>query len=723
MKYQFWIISFALLLIACSPEKREDIVIADFESNQFDGWAASGSAFGDESAAGSVENQMPVTGYIGERLANSYHGRDNAVGTLYSDTFPIDRDYLSFYIGGGNNLHDLYLAIVIEGDTIHRSTGDNSENLQLQVVDLSNWKGALAHILLSDQAKGGWGHLLVDEIRLTDYPLVERDIEKEISVNGRYLNIPLSMKRQTALKRILISDESGLIGDFDVPIAEANPDFYGFIDLQNQEAQRLSLKAFNYSGSLDALVSSNEILGLDSIYKEKFRPQYHYTTKRGWLNDPNGLIYADGIYHLYYQYNPFSVFHGNMSWGHATSRDLVHWKEQPAVLYPDPSTGDCFSGASFFDQQNLLTPENPNDTLVAFYLRTKGGLCYALSEDNGFLFKDFKDNPVLDHDPNEEKPHDARMDTPRPFWYEPTQRFIAPTFDYFKSEDGKYLRCVGIYSSPDLQDWKLESRVKQNYWGNEICGCVDFFELPIDGDEERKKWVMIFLDGGYIIGDFDGHVFTTLNGVPAKAEDRRRLVAPGNFVATMTWENEPNGRRAQVTWMANWAKNYGMPFSQQLSLPSELTIKSYDDGLRLNMNPISELLSLRRNSKDYSGESLASGIVLKDVRQRELEIELTVKPENKELISLKIGDLSISYDDDGNKLKVGDKQMPIRPAEFLDLRIFVDRMSTEVYAQGGEVYFSNIHLMPDNPTIHLSSSWTRSELKIFKVHQMKSIWN
>ena len=212
---------------------------------------------------------------------------------------------------------------------------------------------------------------------------------------------------------------------------------------------------------------------------------------RPWTSAPP----VRGEYHLFYQHNSTSLAWGNMTWGHAVSRDLMHWTEQPKVLFPDATTGTCFSRAAFIDHWNQLGRKTgKEDVIVAFYLRTEIGLCLAYSNDRGQTRTDYEGNPVLDHE-------GARIDTPRPFWYAPTGRWIAPTYDFFTNNRVELRRCVGFYSSANLTDWRFESRVEQDGWGDELCGCVDFFQLPLDGNTEHLKWVMILIDGSYIVGD------------------------------------------------------------------------------------------------------------------------------------------------------------------------------------------------------------------------------
>jgi len=289
----------------------------------------------------------------------------------------------------------------------------------------------------------------------------------------RYLNVPVNNRAPG--RSMSLSVDGELLGSFSVPLAEDQPDWWAFFDLARFQGRKLIINITPAPKDWKIVSQDDVIRGAEDLYKEKYRPQFHFTTRRGWINDPNGLVYYQGEYHMYYQHNPTGLPWGNMTWGHAVSRDLVHWQELPKVLFPNP-TGACFSGAAFIDRKNELGMKTADeDVLVAFYLRTRIGLCLAYSNDRGRTLTDYQGNPVLTHP-------GARIDTPRPFWYEPTGRWIAPTYDHFRDEQGKNLRAVGFYSSKDLKQWKFESRVQQDKWGDELCGCADFFQLPLDGD-------------------------------------------------------------------------------------------------------------------------------------------------------------------------------------------------------------------------------------------------
>ena len=544
------------------------------------------------------------------------------------------------------------------------------------------------------------------------------DLKKEMVIDKQYLNVPLLFGPSDRYMTIKVDDI--LLGKFHLPLAPDVEDYYGFLDLSQHQGKTLTVEVDSIYSGLQKISLNDGIKGSDSLYMEQYRPQLHFSSKRGWLNDPNGLIYYKGEYHMYYQHNPMAAHWGNMSWGHAVSKDLVHWEERPAVLYPKPDPGACFSGAAFIDHTNQLgLKTGEEDVILAFYLRTNIGLCFAYSNDGGQTMTDFEGNPVLTHE-------GARIDTPRPFWFEPTKRWVAPTYDFFINENGEKLRCVGIYSSENLIDWELESRVEQDSWGDELCGCVDFFQLPVDGNTAEKKWVMIFIDGSYIVGTFDGNTFYTLEGKPASTKDRiQSLVIDENYYATMTWHNMPNDRRVQVTWMRG-PENPGMPFNQQLTLPSELTLHLTEEGYRLQMNPIEELKDLRTKTQQWNNLGLnKTNNPLSALNKELYELELTFIPGENSMTILDLRGVKISYDALKEEISINDikTQLKLENGQ-IKLQIFVDRTSIEVYGNGGMIYLPLINMMPqNNHSYGIIAVQGNSEVKSLKVHELKSIWD
>jgi sucrose-6-phosphate hydrolase SacC (GH32 family) len=545
----------------------------------------------------------------------------------------------------------------------------------------------------------------------------------EFTAEKEYLLVPVSNEKKDPPSKMWITVGDRQTGPYELSIPDeaADVDWYGTFPLQQFKGQRVNIRVEGVDKEVFALMKqSNAIPGEDTFYKEEFRPQFHFTAQTGWLNDPNGLIYYKGEYHLYYQHNPYSVKWGNMSWGHAVSKDLIHWEQKPVVLFPD-ADGTCFSGASFIDTHNQLgLKTGQEDVIVAFYLRTETGLAYAFSNDGGYSFTDYTDNPVLTH-------AGARIDTPRPLWYAPTERWVCPTYDFFTNDKGKKLRCVGIYSSANLKDWRFESRVEQDKWGDELCGCVDFFQLPVDGNPDNKKWVMILIDGSYIIGSFDGKTFFNEEGKPAVTKDRvTTLVVDYNYYATMTWHNMPDARRVQITWMRSDDYFPGTPFGQQMTLPSELTLHSTDDGLRLRMNPIQEFESLRGKTYSYEKTVLKKGDnPLAGITGELFDVEVEFEPVGGSETFFDMRGIPVTYNADTRTLICGPAKTSLAPIDGkIQLRVIQDRTCIEVYGNNGRVYIPVIQLpQKDNKGLVASCSTGEVKVNYLRVHELKPAWN
>ncbi len=549
-------------------------------------------------------------------------------------------------------------------------------------------------------------------------------MEKSFIITDEYLVLPVrNGGDEDDEGRLRLVVDGRTILDYGIRFATGpgDVDWYAFFSLARFRGKQARMSADNITERGFELVrQADAIPGADTLYTERLRPQFHFTSRTGWLNDPNGLIWYRGEYHLYYQHNPTALPWGNMTWGHAVSRDLVHWSEQPKVLFPDAATGTCFSGAAFIDHRNQLGRKSGGeDVIVAFYLRTKIGLCLAYSIDRGRTFTDYEHNPVLNHE-------GARIDTPRPFWHGPTGRWVAPTYDFFTNGRGQLRRCVGFYSSANLTDWRFESRVEQDGWGDELCGCVDFFQLPLDGDSERLMWVMILIDGSYIVGDFDGSTFHTLAGKPATTDDRiRSLVIQGDYYATMTWHNMPDLRRVQITWMRSRGFYPGMPFNQQMTAPSELSLHSTGEGPRLRMLPAAELESLRTTTHEWSGVVLNErDNPLAAITADLLDLEAEFRVAAGTVTCVQMRGFRITYEADTESLSSCGTRTRLPPIDgAVRLRVLLDRTSIEVYANDGRAYIPRV-VFPDDHNRSLSITCTggTTTAACLRVHELKSSW-
>ncbi|MGI6200244.1 MAG: glycoside hydrolase family 32 protein [Christensenellales bacterium] len=301
-------------------------------------------------------------------------------------------------------------------------------------------------------------------------------------------------------------------------------------------------------------------------FTETYRPQFHFTPPQGWMNDPNGLVYADGVYHLFYQHYPHGKDWGPMHWGHATSGDMIHWQHQPIALYPDDELGMIFSGSGLYLEPGRAPALLPEGGLAFFFTHhTPGGVerqSVATSVDNGVTLTKFAGNPVIDND----QIKDFR--DPKVFWH---------------ADSGKWVMAVGggplcFYNSDDLVHWQLVS--KRHDIQTE---CPDIFPLSQNG---RTWWVLSSCGTHYYLGNFDGRNFDVVEG-PI------RLDGGDSFYAVQSFDHVPDGRRVWIGWMNGAAKGPTDPWRCAMAVPRELSLAETPLGLRLIQRPVAELEALR----------------------------------------------------------------------------------------------------------------------------------
>ena len=495
--------------------------------------------------------------------------------------------------------------------------------------------------------------------------------ELSLKVRCRYLNLPVSHE----VERSRLTFRAKGVDDLNVVARlSANPEYWVFKDISAYRGKTLTI---TFDGPEDALMQvyqSDSIRDAASIYRERNRPQFHFTTRRGWINDPNGCIWHDGQYHLYYQHNPFEREWENMTWGHATSPDLLHWTEQPPVLFPD-TLGTMFSGSAVFDKDNTSgfgTKKNP--PLVYAYTADRSEKevqCIAYSLDGGMTLHKYKGNPVIDsHDKWQTR--DTR--DPRVFWYEPGGHWVL----VLNERNGH-----SIYTSANLKEWTYQSHVN-GFWE-----CPDLFPLPVDGNADDVRWVMYGASNTYMIGRFDGKVFTPESG--------KHRFSTGAIYAAQTFNDVPDGRRIQIGW-AN-IDHRGMPFRGQMLLPTELTLRSTKDGARLVSKPIKEvetLLSPLYNSESGLKKQEANVALNKALPQRGsgegancLHLRATLNLTYATSAGLKFdGQTLVDYDLNRNTLN-GQFYSPQDPTSLsLTMDIYIDRTSIEVFIDDGLYSYS-----------------------------------
>ena len=339
----------------------------------------------------------------------------------------------------------------------------------------------------------------------------------------------------------------------------------------------------------------------DTTNTDYYRPSYHFTPLYGWMNDPNGMVYKDGEYHLYFQYNPYGSKWGNMHWGHAVSRDLIHWEHLDPAIARDP-VGHIFSGSSVVDKKN--TAGFGKDAIIAIYTNNSVNhdevQCIAYSNDNGRTFTKYEGNPVL-------TPFDGLKDfrDPKVFWYEKDKCWFM-----IVSADKE----TRFYKSKNLKKWDYVSAFGKGL-GQQPCQyeCPDFFQLPVNGDEKNKKWVMTMninpgcWFGGsateYFVGDFDGKNFTCPDANEVKWLDWGK-----DHYATVTFSNT-GSRVLAITWMSNWQYANLTPFKQNRGangLPRELKLYEKNGKYYISEDVAPEALALRKSTKELGSQTVES---------------------------------------------------------------------------------------------------------------------
>src|SRR4051812_5576311 len=352
----------------------DDLVIADFEGDTYGSWKTTGDAFGPGPARGTLPGQMHVDGFKGKGLANSFYKGDDTTGTLTSPEFQIQRPFISFLIGGGKNSEKLAIQLHIGDQMVRTATGPNdkpggAETLVPGSWDVSEFTGKTAFIRIVDDATGGWGHINVDQIVQTDRkpPGLLRDAKRDFIATSRYLQIPI---KTGAPKRVVTLRVDGKVAvRNDIELANAESDWWAPMDVSAWSGKKLTLEVDQLpedSTALSAIDQGDTLKGAENLYREPLRGQFHFSPRRGWNNDPNGMVLFHGEYHLFFQHNPYGWGWGNMHWGHAISRDLVHWRELGDTLAPD-EFGPMFSGSAVVDWRNtsgLGTPSQPPMVLI-----------------------------------------------------------------------------------------------------------------------------------------------------------------------------------------------------------------------------------------------------------------------------------------------------------------------------------------------------------------------
>jgi fructan beta-fructosidase len=438
---------------------------------------------------------------------------------------------------------------------------------------------------------------------------------------------------------------------------------------------------------------------------EYFRPRYHFTAPKGWLNDPNGLVFYKGVYHLFYQHNPFGTKWGNMTWGHAVSQDLVHWQHLPHALEPD-HMGTMFSGSAVVDWRNSGGfAQDDEQALVIFY--TAAGntspestgqpytQCIAYSVDAGQTLQKYEGNPIIGHIAGGTR-------DPKVVWHEPSRQWVMALF----IDEPKHF---ALFASTNLKRW-------QHLQNLDIEGtreCPDFFEMAVEGEPDLRKWIFTGANGVYLVGAFDGHTFTPESG-PHQAD------WGGNYYAVQTYSDIPqsDGRRIQIAWM-NGGEYPDMPFNQQMNFPNELTLRRTEEGLRLCRRPVAELSRLHGRAHQWQDVVVAPGEnLLEGLHGECLDIRLSFTFEDARALSLNLRGESVRVDASGELSCLGHK-MTLDTSGLVEIQILLDITSIEIFAQQGERVMTSCFVPNlDDKTLGLTSEGGQVKVDTLQIYEL-----
>lgn len=550
-----------------------------------------------------------------------------------------------------------------------------------------------------------------------------------VTGSGRYILLPVQETNDDASVSILVDGKPDRT--INVRLAKTKVDYTVPFDLSPYKGRNVVLnittsqnRATVREAKEDACWNNMSVTdSFPAANREKFRPAFHHTPVYGWMNDPNGMFYKDGVWHLYYQLNPYGSKWQNMTWGHSSSTDLINWQHHPAAIEPD-GLGTVFSGSCAIDKDD--TAGFGSDAVIALYTSAAASQVQSLahSNNNGNTFEIYPGNPVITL---ESEARDPNM-----FWNEATGEWNLVLAHALEHE-------MLVFTSPDMKQWTLQSAFGKGLGAQDgVWECPDLFELAVDGSDQ-KKWVLIcnINPGGpfggsatqYFIGEFDGKTFTpdrdADGNVPTKWMDYGK-----DHYATVSWSNAPDNRRTVIGWMSNWQYAAEVPTMQYRSantLPREIGLFRASDGeIYTSCTPSPEIGALRGNAsvkkRSFTAGKKSRTFALPEANGGICEITLEITPKKGVPVNLTLANEA------GNKV-----EMVYNPAEstfsfdryqsgqtdfsqdfpaittapaFTDggnlrLRIFIDRSSIEVFEQNGRFAMTNL-VFPESPYTTLS---------------------
>ena len=568
-----------------------------------------------------------------------------------------------------------------------------------------------------------------------------------VTEQGKYLLLPVQDAGEEATIHVLANgkEERSIV----VRLATQKVDYYVPLDLTPYQGKHVVLNVVTPQGRSTVREAQQDACWkhitisntFDTANREKYRPAYHHTPLYGWMNDPNGMVYKDGVWHLCYQWNPFGSKWQNMTWGHSSSRDLIHWEHHEPTLLPD-GLGTIFSGSSAVDVAN--SAGFGKDAVVTLYTSAATSQIQSLaySTDGGYKFSTYEGNPVL--------PFESEARDPNMWWNNETKQWTLVLAHALEHE-------MLIFTSPDLKQWTLQSSFGKGLGAQDgVWECPDLFELPV-ANTNVKKWVLVcnINPGGpfggsatqYFVGDFDGKTFKVdvdaAGNVPTKWMDFGK-----DHYATVSWSDAPDGRRTVIGWMSNWQYATEVPTLQYRSantLPREMGLFEEKGQYYVSSTPSPELTALRgdltHQAKRVSVSNKPHNITLPRANDGICEILMEVDARGADSLVMTLSNKAkeeakliyhvykseLSFDRTRSGLVDFSQDFPavtVAPTFSskgkVKLRLFIDRSSMELFEQDGRFAMTNL-VFPTSPytTLSLESAGGKAKVTNLQVYSIQ----
>lgn len=517
----------------------------------------------------------------------------------------------------------------------------------------------------------------------------------KIKIESKYLVFPVN-GQATSKKLFLKSGERNLY-TLDIRLDNYAPDFQAYVDVSRFVGMELEIKVVPV---MEIKFRQSDCMDIPNAYQEPLRPQVHFSPKNGWNNDPNGLVYVNGEYHMFFQYNPCGTWWDNMHWGHAVSKDLIHWEEKDIALYPD-DLGTMFSGSAIVDRRNLLGLQNGViPTVVLYYTAASesASQCMAYSTDGLKTIHKYAGNPVIPHIIGGNR-------DPKVIYCEELSCYIMALY--------LDVDIYAIFTSENLVHWTELQRIPLP-GDNE---CPDIF--PLVDESGHRRWVLIGAHDQYYVGGFVDGKFTPDQPV--------QTLHYGNAgYAAQTFTRLPDGRTVRIAWI-RWCDIQNAGFTQQMSIPTVLSLRNDGEITYLCAQPAEELSGLYADGQQIDALQLEAGIKKTfELPDRPVQIKLEMAYDGEQILRLNCFGRQVVCDMRENLLCANGAQGPIsRNKECVKLDLIVDRCSYEIFADGGSVVYFNSgkNAIQDRNIAVLTLECDKAcQIDALKIHPLNSIW-